>query len=143
MRRIALPLTALAALALLCGCERADRQEAETSSPPPDAGELIDAGVFQPYTAEDYPKLFELLNDTDDIPARIQRAREAAAHRALLSPACPRVTVSEISIDRSTAGNLLAFVYCDPKAGRFDFSERQLARPAAGPPQPVTGPRRP
>lgn len=81
--------------------------------------------VYEPYTRDQFPKLFAQLGAAVD---RIQPVREGAALAALRSGRCDRVELSEIATQTS-AEDLRAFVDCS-NGERFYFTESQLAAEA-------------
>ncbi|MFN3310114.1 MAG: hypothetical protein ACK40R_00210 [Thermomonas sp.] len=83
----------------------------------------IASNVFDEYTQNDYPKLYKTVGG-NDLTARIQRLREAAARRALDSGICDRVELADIS-QSSTRQMLSAFVDCSNRE-RFYVSERDI-----------------
>lgn len=97
--------------------------QAALAKPPEDPRKRIDAGVFDPYTKSDYPKLAAKLKQDWD---RVQPLREAAAIKALENPRCQQVDMSEVSVDRSTRENLFAFVYCNNGKERLNFTEADV-----------------
>lgn len=88
------------------------------------ARERINADVFTPYDRAQYPKLSAKVGDRW---GELQAMREAAAQRALTRPGCQEVTTAEISVERSTRGQVQVFVYCDDSLERIDYSESELS----------------
>ena len=80
--------------------------------------------VFVPYDRAQYPKLAAKVGERWE---ELQPLREEAAQRALAQPGCGKVSIAEISVDRSTREQLQAFVYCDDASVRIDFSEADLS----------------
>lgn len=65
-------------------------------------------GVFDPYTKDQFPKLFQKYGPR---MSQLQEAREAAAFAAVLSGKCDRVEVAEVS-SKGTKDNAVFFVDC-------------------------------
>lgn len=126
---------ALLFLALIAACSRTEPAGDDKPAPPvvatavatppaaPDVNprDQIEPYIFEPYTQQDFPKMWARLGSDG---ARYQRLREAAAYKALASGKCDHVELSEIS-DDSTKANLVAFVDCSNKE-RFLISEADL-----------------
>lgn len=128
---------ALLLLAIIVGCSRtqpstddnqvpappvvADATAAAPAPPEVNPRDQIESYIFEPYSRQDFPKLFARLGSD---AARFQRLREGAAYKALASGKCDHVEISEIS-DDSTKANLIAFVDCTNKE-RFLISEADL-----------------
>lgn len=112
------------ALLALCACDAP--QPARRTGPA-----SIPQDVQVPYVAEDYPALFQMLEDDPDPAARIQRAREAFAQRVAAYPACLQVENVDISTDSSTAKELQVFAYCSHATHRMRLrtGEQALQRP--------------
>lgn len=85
----------------------------------------IDDGVFQPYTKDQFPKLFQKYGSR---MKEIQEAREVAAFTATLSGKCDRVEVAEVS-SKGTKDNAVFFVDCR-NGERFLMSETDLKKKA-------------
>lgn len=93
-----------------------------------DAPVYIDPSVFEPYTHEHFPRLFDELG-AEEVTGRIQRLRENAANRVGRSPECSVVERSEYSEAQSTATNPQVFVDCS-NGKRWRMTERDVLYPA-------------
>lgn len=83
--------------------------------------------VYEPYTQENYPAVFLMLEGEAEPAVRIQRAREAHAQRVAAYPTCHEVETVDISTDSSTRAELQVFAYCSNATHRMRFRAGELA----------------
>lgn len=94
----------------------------------------VDKGVFDPYTKDQYPKLFQKYGTR---MKEIQAAREDAAFAAAASSKCDRVELAEVS-SKGTKTDAVFFVDCK-NGERFYISESDLRGKVAASPQSSKG----